>query len=147
MFKLLCGRIAYRNVVVLTTSWDVVDRDDGERRETHLKVMFFDLVTEGVPFMRYPWTPREEQTFIEHVLNRQPLYTRMQEELCGYRDPLKGTAVGSFRHNELGEMIAHNKQQLQTETDAASRNSRRAVIERLEKELEELKNASNSTRE
>ena len=37
MFKNLCGTESYKNVVVLTTSWDLVSKELGQKREAQLK--------------------------------------------------------------------------------------------------------------
>ncbi|KAF9058616.1 hypothetical protein BDP27DRAFT_1240552 [Rhodocollybia butyracea] len=54
MLKKLCGTDRYTNIVVLTTFWDILSKQEGEERERHIRNNFFrELLEGGAAYMRH----------------------------------------------------------------------------------------------
>ncbi|KAF5344097.1 hypothetical protein D9758_008875 [Tetrapyrgos nigripes] len=86
LFKSLCGRDNFKNVVALTTFWDRVDDETGRRREAELKAKFMkDLVEGGAHFMRHDRSMEGDRKVLKHILtlaSTNHSYSR--------RDPCRG---------------------------------------------------------
>ncbi|KAG9317983.1 P-loop containing nucleoside triphosphate hydrolase protein [Chiua virens] len=72
MFARLCGNIAPSRVYLVTTMWDIVDKDIAEGKEAEFKRDFWqELLQEGVTTFRFDNHPRSALTIIESLLEKK----------------------------------------------------------------------------
>ena len=141
MFKNLCGTESYKNVVVLTTFWDLVSKELGQKREAQLKSQFFqDLVNGGACFMRHNRTVEQAHKVLKHFFTLDPTYVKLADELGRQKMPFEETAAGSVQREEVERMIAEHRQeveQLQAEM-RAMKDDNEAIKRELEVERAEM---------
>ena len=146
MFKGLCGSNHYKNVVVLTTFWDKMTKEEGVQREEQLKTSFFqDLVAGGAEFMRHSrGNMKTGRKVLEHIFTLLPANLQIQEEIREQGKLLEDTAAGSVHREEIERMIAKHKEEmasLQEElatmqaNQAAERQEMGAEIDKLKQQL------------
>jgi len=95
MFERLCGSENYGNVVVLTTNWDRVAKEEGlaVRREAAL----MEFVGGGAKFMRHEFGNMETaRDVLEHIFTLQPTYIAIQKEIRVEGKILEGLNPGPF---------------------------------------------------
>ncbi|KAK2459340.1 hypothetical protein APHAL10511_008643, partial [Amanita phalloides] len=125
MFRNLCGTKAYENIVVLTTFWDKVSSEQGDKREEQLKTRFFkDLVEGHARFMPHNLTLESARNVLRHISTLNPTNIQIQEEIRLQGKTLENTAAGSMRREEVERIVAeHDKEMkgLKDELDAMRR--------------------------
>lgn len=115
MFRGICGADAYKNVAVLTTFWDKVDKEEGEKRELELKSnskFFQPLVQGGATFMRHIRTLDGAQKVLEHIFTLAPTKVQITKEIREEGKSLEETAAGSVHREEVERLIAKHKKEL-----------------------------------
>ncbi|KAK1225068.1 hypothetical protein PQX77_012000 [Marasmius sp. AFHP31] len=132
MFKNLCGTQAYQNVVVLTTHWDIEEKENvKEGRERDLQTNFFKgLVEGGAKFMRHDPTRPNPYGVLGHIFPLMPTDMQIQRELCVEKKKLEDTLAGSVRREEVESIIAQHK----------------AEVDSLRKEMDDLRADNEDTR-
>jgi regulator of PEP synthase PpsR (kinase-PPPase family) len=120
MFNMVVGKAAAQNVVVLTTKWDIVEPEVGERREAQLKEdpkFFESILGAGATMFRYGRgiSPRN---VIRFMLKRHdtPVTLRIQEDMMdgkGVGETAAGQVVNREINNALQE--AQEKQRKEIE--------------------------------
>ncbi|KAJ7061259.1 hypothetical protein C8F01DRAFT_1252900 [Mycena amicta] len=97
MIKELCGTETFKNVVILTTFWDLVSEALGRVREDELKkfTFFRDLVAGGACFMRHDRTHGSAVQVLRHVAALEPTDPRIAKEMVDEGKPLEETGAGS----------------------------------------------------
>jgi len=97
MFKSLCGSESLKNVIIVTTRWDLIDEAEGGRREEELMSdpdFFQPLIDAGARTLRHDNTLRSAQSIMAHLLDNNPIALQIQVEISeGKR--LEDTAAGS----------------------------------------------------
>ena len=145
MFQELCGPVAYKNVVVLTTFWDQIPTHEvGVKREAQLKSKFFaKLVEGGAQFMRHDGTVESTRKVLRHILPMPPTITRIQTEIRKEGKSLMETAAGSVHSKEVEEAVANYKKGIAdlTAEMATVKKSNKTPRQELETELVELRNS------
>ena len=145
MFRELCGPVAYKNVVVLTTYWDQVPTHEvGAKREAQLKSKFFaKLVEGGAQFMRHDGTVESTRKVLRHILPMPPTITQIQTEIRKGGESLMETAAGSVHSKEVEEAVANYKKGIAdlTAEMATVKESNKTPRQELETELAELRNS------
>jgi len=109
MFERLCGSENYGNVVVLTTNWDRVAKEEGlaVRREATL----MEFVGGGAKFMRHEFGNMETaRDVLEHIFTLRPTYIAIQKEMRVEGKILEETTAGSVRRDEIEQLIAKHKE-------------------------------------
>ncbi|KAF8680685.1 hypothetical protein AX14_004503 [Amanita brunnescens Koide BX004] len=141
MFRNLCGEGGFKNVVVLTTFWDVISNEDGTKRETQLKSKFFkDLIDGGARFMQHDQSLGSAQEVLKHVFTLSPTNVKIQEEIRVEGKSLEDTAAGSVHRKEVEDLIAkHRKEvsELKAEMDEV-RNTNATLAQDLKVERDKL---------
>ncbi|KAE9408491.1 Lipoxygenase [Gymnopus androsaceus JB14] len=115
MFRGICGADAYKNVAVLTTFWDKVDKEEGEKRELELKSnskFFQPLVQGGATFMRHIRTLDGAQKVLEHIFTLAPTKVQITKEIREEGKSLEETTAGSVHREEVERLIAKHKKEL-----------------------------------
>lgn len=108
MFNMVVGKAAAQNVVVVTTKWDLIGSEVGERREAQLKEdpQFFEpILNAGASMFRFGKgiSPRN---IIRYMLKRHntPVTLQIQREMEEGKG-VKGTAAGGILNREVNEAL------------------------------------------
>ncbi|KIM43890.1 hypothetical protein M413DRAFT_370839 [Hebeloma cylindrosporum] len=145
MFRELCGKAAYKNVVVLTTYWDQLStHEEGVRREAQLKSKYFAaLVDGGAEFMRHDRTVESARAVLRHILPIPPAVTQIQKEIRQEGKALEDTGARSVHSKEVEAALAKYKNEIANLTAEMARiqASNTAARRELELELAELRNS------
>ncbi|KAF7966177.1 hypothetical protein HWV62_39756 [Athelia sp. TMB] len=111
LFQKLCGNRAARNVILVTTMWDEVDEEAGERREAELRDTFWrSMVAHGSQTARFSHTPESAWNILGSFTGHfRPVKLQIQEEMVDKGIPLSKTATGSFLKSGLTLLSKRNK--------------------------------------
>ncbi|KAF7970687.1 hypothetical protein HWV62_23290 [Athelia sp. TMB] len=103
LFQKLCGNRAARNVILVTTMWDEVDEEVGERREAELRDTFWrTMVAHGSQTVRFSHTPESAWNILGSSTGHfRPMKLQIQEEMVDKGISLSKTAAGSFLNSWL----------------------------------------------
>lgn len=96
MFKDLCGDHALKNVVLLTTFWDLLeDQSVGARRQQQLREDFWsDMITKGSHVRRFNGTRGMAEALIIRLIGKEPMVLRIQRDVIQQKKRLENTAAG-----------------------------------------------------
>ncbi|KAL4077629.1 hypothetical protein J3A83DRAFT_1637951 [Scleroderma citrinum] len=111
MFQKLCGDESLKNIVIVTTMWDMVTPEDGLRREQELKSSdspFKPLLDKGAIMRRHDRTPESALSIIEYLLGKSA--TQIVPELAQERD----TATGTELHNEISVLLRKHEEEMES---------------------------------
>ena len=98
MFKELCGRDNFKNVVLVTTMWDQVSEDEGLEREDELENVFWQsMIRLGSSTHRFLFTEKSAWEIINTISvsppgERRPL--QIQREMVDQNKPIHKTSAG-----------------------------------------------------
>ncbi|KAE9408493.1 P-loop containing nucleoside triphosphate hydrolase protein [Gymnopus androsaceus JB14] len=113
IFKELCGTGTYKNMVVLTTFWDKVSQQEGDKRELELRSNYFEpLVEGGATFMRHTNSLVSAQRVVEHISTLVPTNVQITKEIREEGKTLEETAAGSVRREEVDRLIAQHREEV-----------------------------------
>ncbi|KAJ9616856.1 hypothetical protein H2200_000576 [Cladophialophora chaetospira] len=134
-FNKLCGTDALRKVVLVSTFWDVVKLDDGDRREKELKTnpeFWADMLTRGSKVFRHYNTLSTARAIIRHLLEIRTeadkgTFLSISEEMVVHKRRLDQTGAGNILLDAL------EKQRIKFEEEIA----------RVQAELEKAINRQN----
>jgi hypothetical protein len=102
MFKEMCGIEAAKNVAIVTSMWDEVDKGRGEAREKELKSQFFKpILDQGAQLFRNDNTQQSALRIVAHFIENQPVPLRIQQEIVGEHKYLDKTGAGVELLKEL----------------------------------------------
>ncbi|KAF8455313.1 hypothetical protein BGX38DRAFT_1060133, partial [Terfezia claveryi] len=115
MMLKLVGEENLKNVILVTSRWEMIDLEEAEERE-HLDLLgpggfWHDMITLGAMSARYNGTVIAAHTIIEHLIQQSPTYLRIQDELRRGID-LNETAAGQEIISELEKAAIKRKQEL-----------------------------------
>ncbi|KAL4064017.1 P-loop containing nucleoside triphosphate hydrolase protein [Scleroderma citrinum] len=108
MFRKLCGDDSLKNVVIVTTMWDMVTPEEGERRENELMSsdeLFKPLLDAGAITMRHDRTAKSAATIIEYLLGKSPTIPQIVHEIVNKGKALEDTAAGTELRSEIHELV------------------------------------------
>ena len=108
MFEKLCGE-DLRRVVLITTMWDEVETEVGERREEQLSSDYWKTMIERGSSVRRFYQDQKSAfdvlaPIIEEVNTRSALL--LQKEVHDLGLQLNQTTAGRTLHSELGELVS-----------------------------------------
>ncbi|EAU87544.1 hypothetical protein CC1G_12343 [Coprinopsis cinerea okayama7 len=125
LFRKICGKESMKNVVVVTTFWDLVDFEQGESNERELQQeegLLKELHDAGAKFFRMGHfedgaqpdsdgfaTP---QQIVDHLLSLNPVWLQIQKEMETKSVP--ETSVGSTLMNDFEELKADYRRNIET---------------------------------
>lgn len=113
MFRELCGESPLRNVVLVTSFWDQVERAVGERREVELKKtpnFWGRMIEKGSRVARFHGRD-SALSIVLGLANQTPLPLSIQQEMVEQGKPLIETAAGIVVNEELARLEALHRQQ------------------------------------
>ena len=140
MFRELCGETTLKNVVIVTTMWEGVDRQLGERREAELmtKDAFFKpVLTKGGRMVRHGNNVASAERILRLILrNCEPLPLRIQEELVDENKDITETGAGEEINRELNAQVRKHKEEIRALREQMEQ-AKKDKDEETRKELEE----------
>jgi len=115
MFRQLCGKEPLKNVILATSFWSKVAKDDALRREEELKTtpeFWGDMLARGSTMKRL--VDRDSALEIVGLLVKKPQVTlQIQHEMVEDNKPLVDTAAGQAVSEELIRLAQRHKQDMQ----------------------------------
>ena len=139
VFKQLCGDSFYKNVMLGTTCWDLLDSAaTGERRETELKGeggFWHSLVQKGSQVVRIPQDAASARQLVLDVAARAPATMKCQVELSQRDGRVENVSAVKVIDPELERLRKDNEE------------ARRRESERLAREQEEREKRHREERE
>ena len=142
LLKKLCGPDYYGNIVLVTTMWDDIKPEEGERRENQLRTThdyWGQLIKQGATFQRH--LPRGKDSalrIVKHLLEKTPTVLKFQRELHDEHGVIANTSAGQvlmiFYSKKLAESEKKIKQMRKDLEDS------QAVVNKVKEELEKLRN-------
>ncbi|KAI2620465.1 P-loop containing nucleoside triphosphate hydrolase protein [Hypoxylon sp. NC1633] len=95
IFQKLTGEKNLENVILTTTMWDDVTPKVGKSREEELRSKFENASTEyGLKYAQHDGSTHSAQQIASRLVNTQPFYLQLQEEVGKWNMDLKDTAAG-----------------------------------------------------
>lgn len=114
MFQELCGREAYKNVLMVTNMWSDINEDALAReQELREKDIFFKPILEnGALLLRHMNDQESAHKIIHNLTGTEPVVLRIQSELAAVNDITQTSAYAQL-NRELMEQAERNRQELQ----------------------------------
>ncbi|MCJ1471208.1 gTPase, IMAP member 8 [Pseudocyphellaria aurata] len=106
IFKKICGDLALKNVILVTTRWHQVDDAVGASREQQLRTDFWAyMLGHGSNMARFYGNRDSAIGIISQLVSRQSMVLELQRELNEGKT-LEQTVAGAFVHDELSDTKA-----------------------------------------
>ena len=148
IFEGICGRDAFKNVVLTTTMWDDVDKETGATREAELKSIYWkSMIDRGSSTGRFKGT--RDSAFhliapLRETNNRIPL--SIQKDLVDRDFKLSETVAGQVLRLEIKRSAMRQQEAMhQVQKKLKQPNDSDATsLQPLMEEFEELKRSSGS---
>ena len=114
IFKKICGEMALKNVVLVSTRWNEVDEATGAIREQQLRDDFWAyMLGHGSTLARFYGSTDSAIGIASQLVSRQSIVLELQRELIDEKKALKETVAGSYLSDDLSEMKAQYQRELQ----------------------------------
>ncbi|KAF8423556.1 P-loop containing nucleoside triphosphate hydrolase protein [Tirmania nivea] len=134
MMLKLVGEANLKNVVLVTSRWEMINLEEAEERE-QLDLLgpdgfWYDMVNLGATSARYDGTVTAAHTIIERLIRQSPTYLRIQDELR-QGIGLKETAAGQEVIGQLEKDAIKREQELREikeEMMKANENAQRSAL-------------------
>ncbi|KAG6851166.1 hypothetical protein H0H93_015176 [Arthromyces matolae] len=114
MFSQLCGESAMRNVILVTTKWEEVSLELGERRERQLRDNYWKRMLElGSQMLRFHSQHDHSSAWdiVNRILGNQPVDAlQIQEEMVDLQRTIPETSAGRALRATLKELLAAREQ-------------------------------------
>ncbi|KAI0965319.1 P-loop containing nucleoside triphosphate hydrolase protein [Xylaria arbuscula] len=140
MFQKLTGENNLKNVVLATSMWDKVSREEGLRREQELKNKFWKvLLAFEAKAIRYAGTAESARSIAQILMANKPFFLQLQKEMGRDNKALRDTAAGQQVVAELARMKEEHKREL-ADMEATMRNTaaeNKLVVEALKEHYQE----------
>lgn len=110
LFSSLCGKKVMPHVVVVTTMWSKVDREEAIRWEEILKEeVWRDMLGKGYSVERFEDTRESAWATIDRVVEKREAKTSLSHEIVDKHLRLNETQTGITLNAELQKLIAGQK--------------------------------------
>ncbi|KAI1291428.1 P-loop containing nucleoside triphosphate hydrolase protein [Xylaria venustula] len=140
MFQKLTGENNLKNVVLATSMWDKVSREEGLRRQQELKDKFWRVLlafeAKAIP---YAGTAESARSIAQILMANKPFFLQLQKEMGRDNKALRDTAAGQQVVAELAKMKEEHKREL-ADMEATMRNTaaeNKLVVEALKEHYQE----------
>ncbi|KAL8668800.1 MAG: hypothetical protein Q9168_006581 [Polycauliona sp. 1 TL-2023] len=105
IFKKICGKMALKNVLLVTTRWSEVDESIGASREKELRESFWAYMLGNGSTMTRFYGNRDSATAIaSQIISKRSIVLEIQRELVDEGKNLKATIAGAFVQEDITEM-------------------------------------------
>ena len=145
MFEQLCGKNAFKNVILTTTFWGEVDEETGSTRERELKDIYWKaMIDRGSSTGRFEGTRdsafRLIAPFLDEANTRNKLL--LQKELVNLDLKLGETHAGQRLRSEIKQLARQQQELLHQIREELKRPNNATSLQSLMEEYEELKKTS-----
>ena len=146
IFEGICGRHAFKNVVLTTTMWDDVDKETGATREAELKSIYWkSMIDCGSSTGRFKGT--RDSAFhliapLRETNNRIPL--SIQKDLVDCDIRLGETVAGQVLRLEIKRLAMRQQETIHQVREELKRPNNATSLQVLMEEYEELKRSLGS---
>jgi hypothetical protein len=139
MFSGVCGQDAMPNVILVTTMWDEVKQEAGERREKELKETFWkDMLDEGCNTRRFNHTTESARDIIKLLFDKEQETLQLPKDIVDTQLLLRETKAGITLHKELQKLIRDQKDATRRLQRQVERQSNKQVEQELRKTKSEI---------
>jgi GTP-binding protein EngB required for normal cell division/exonuclease VII small subunit len=151
MFANLCGDGATKNVILVTTMWDLVDANEGQRRLTQLQERYWrGMLAGGSRVAHFDRTYESAWTIVVTIVkkdegpsSRPPLL--IQEEMVELDRRLGETQAGITLYNTLQKLLAEQQEKIRQIKDEAKTQDNPQVVKELNAQHEAIRKSINDT--
>ena len=113
IFKKICGKVALKNVLLVSTRWNEVDEALGASREQQLRDNFWAyMLSSGSTMARFYGNRESAVGIASQLMSRQSIVLELQKELIEQGKPLNQTVAGAYVNDDISEMKAQHEQEL-----------------------------------
>lgn len=115
MFQELCGKEAYKNVLMVTNMWGSVNEADAVAREQELRekdIFFKPILDNGALLLRHMNDQESAHKIIQKLTGTDPVVLRIQSELAAVND-ITQTGAYAQLNREIMEQSEKNRQELE----------------------------------
>ena len=152
MFAELCGKIAAKKVVLVTTMWDKVQQDTGISREKDLfENSWKTMITWGASTARFLNSADSAWKVIDPILSlKQPVAeVLLLQELVDLKRPLSETKAGKALYSDKQKLLAEHRpgdavrslaEQAREESNPRLAQQLKAELKRIQKHFDETFN-------
>ena len=113
IFKKICGQLALKNVLLVTTRWNEVDEAVGASREKQLREDFWAyMLSNGSTMTRFHGTKDSAMVIVSELMSKQTIVLELQRELVVEGKTLQETAAGGFVGENISVLKAQYEQEL-----------------------------------
>jgi hypothetical protein len=145
MFEELCGKNAFKNIILTTTMWDEVDKETGEERERELKTKYWRFMLErNSTTSRFLRTRESAFEVIEPLIDaaNKRSSVLLQNELVDMQKSLPATAAGLELFSEMGQFVSQREDLLRRiRTEMRRSDGDKVALEPLQEEHQNLQNS------
>ena len=141
MFRKLCGPDPMENIILTTSFWGKVTKEEGLAKETELRTnpdFWAEMIEEGAKTARFENTRESGLSLIESLIPQGKIALQIQREMCDEGVPLAETKAGEHVNEEIAEMSrkhAEEMQKLQQELQEAIKAADQKMEKTLKREL------------
>ena len=129
MFRKLCGADNMKNVLLVSSMWDIIQEKQGAEREKELSsegTFWKSMIAQGATMHRYNNRTATALQLIEILISNTPSALKIQKQLVDDRVPLVNTEAGEDVNQELlkaKRQFAEELVAIREEHDAAIKSS------------------------
>jgi chromosome condensin MukBEF ATPase and DNA-binding subunit MukB len=146
MFATLCGQKAMPNVIIATTMWGEVKRENGERREQELKREFWKgMVDDGCRTERFKDSYDSAWHVIGNLAKKERARVLLSHEIVDSDLRLNETQAGIALNKELEKLIKDRKDAARRLRDQVQNQNNELVVQELNKRQAEIEEKINQT--
>ena len=107
IFKKICGELAFKNVLLVTTRWNEIKEADGAAREKQLREDFWAyMLGNGSTMTRFNSTRESAMVIVSKLVSKQTIVLELQRELVNEGRTLQETTAGGFISENVAELKA-----------------------------------------
>jgi len=150
IFEGICGRAAFKNVVLVTTKWDEVDEEDGAAAEKQLKSIYWkSMINLHASAGRFEETHESAFRLIAPFLSEtnSRIALSIQKELVDFGFRLSDTHASQVLRLELEPLAKRQETLLHEVREELKRPNNATSLQSLMVDYEELKVAHSSVRQ
>ena len=113
IFKKICGPLALKNVLLVTTRWNEVDEGLGASREKELRESFWAyMLNKGSTMTRFYGNKDCATAIASQLVSKRGIVLEIQRELVDEGKNLKNTVAGSFVQEDIMKMKARYEKEM-----------------------------------
>ncbi|KAL8708385.1 MAG: hypothetical protein Q9225_007609 [Loekoesia sp. 1 TL-2023] len=113
IFKQICGPMALKNVMLVSTRWNEIEESIGAAREQQLRDEFWAyMMGHGSTMARFYGSRESAVGIASQLVSRQSIVLELQRELVDEGKMLKETAAGAYVNDDLSEAKAQIQAEL-----------------------------------